>query len=222
MTRTCALFEGGPGRPAVLFVGDSHAGVLKPEMREMGRRHDVTVLLKVRNCDAGRYGETAFCSEAIRGAVADEARRRGVTAVAALSYWDEGLFDTRSLARDVAVLGETQARFIVETVPFHPSYDPVLRLAAYQGGAALDTQGMSVAELDAAQGGLANTLGEAAREADARLLRPRDHLCGPERCDYVEDGKLLYFDSNHLTLAGARRLRPLLDEIARGATAHNM
>ena len=81
----CALFESGPGQPAVLFVGDSHAGVLKPELREMGRRHDITVLLTVRNCDAGRYGETAFCSLAIRETVAEEARRRGVMAVVALS-----------------------------------------------------------------------------------------------------------------------------------------
>lgn len=54
-------------------------------------------------------------------------------------------------------------------------------------------------------------LREAARRYGARLLLPQEVLCSAtEGCLVLDDDLPLYFDSHHLTTAGARRLTPLL------------
>ncbi len=37
------------------------------------------------------------------------------------------------------------------------------------------------------------------------ILRPEDSFCGKDRCASIIDGKAMYFDDNHLSMAGARR-----------------
>jgi len=42
-----------------------------------------------------------------------------------------------------------------------------------------------------------------AQQTGAQLLQPADVLCVAERCTIVHEGEALYYDDNHLNLAGA-------------------
>jgi hypothetical protein len=48
----------------------------------------------------------------------------------------------------------------------------------------------------------------AARHANIRVVMPSRELCGVSRCRTVADGDILYFDADHLSASGARRLLP--------------
>jgi hypothetical protein len=44
-----------------------------------------------------------------------------------------------------------------------------------------------------------------------------DHICGPNRCDPVVGGVLVYFDASHLTATYARTLARYLEPAMTGA-----
>ena len=221
---TCALHEAGSDRPTVLFTGDSHVAVIKRMLADLGKEADVTVLLAVRNCDAGRYGTLAFCSDAVLDKLVAEARTKEVDAIIAMSYWELDKFDAESLAQDLQRLSAiTPDIALVETVPFAPDYDPKKRVARFEAGGALVASGISRAEFGRVIAPVAQTLeqGRQFRGSQVQILRPQDYLCGPVECHYMKDGDVLYFDSNHLTLAGSELLRPMFrKEFDRLVAAH--
>jgi len=58
-----------------------------------------------------------------------------------------------------------------------------------------------------------------ARHPDVRVVLPSRDLCSGGSCGAVEDGDILYFDSDHLSASGARRLVPgWLDKALAGST----
>ena len=212
---TCALHLAAPNRPTVLFVGDSHVAVIKQMLAQAGRENDITVLLTVRNCDVGRFGSLAFCSDAVRDALVREARAKSVDTVFAMSYWELDKFNAESLRRDLAALSEiTPDILLVETVPFSDDYHPKLRVAQFEAGKDLDFRGIVRKDFEESIAPVTETL-EAGRDwglGSAKILKPKDYLCNSGECAYFRDGKVLYFDSNHLTLAGAELLKPMFDQ----------
>jgi peptidoglycan/LPS O-acetylase OafA/YrhL len=53
-------------------------------------------------------------------------------------------------------------------------------------------------------------LGELARRPGVRVLYPHRLLCSPERCRTVDEGRLLYFDDDHLSQHGVRAIAEIL------------
>ncbi len=54
-----------------------------------------------------------------------------------------------------------------------------------------------------------------------RLILPWSRFCGPRRCMTSKDGELLFFDTNHLTPAGAALILPDLEAAAGSATGRD-
>ncbi len=73
------------------------------------------------------------------------------------------------------------------------------------------------ADIDASQAWVDGRLAAAAASGHARFLRTRDALCGPETCPVESAGEALYRDSSHLSLVGALRLVPLLEQALKSA-----
>jgi hypothetical protein len=122
------------------------------------------------------------------------------------------------------LLGELQRRgllvFLVAGVP-EVGWDVpnVLARAALTG----ETPPLALprAAVDARQASSWALLQELAGRYGAVLIDPRDALCDVERCALAEQGQSLYFDDDHLSLAGSARLIPLfqpyLDSLSRAA-----
>ena len=55
--------------------------------------------------------------------------------------------------------------------------------------------------------------GEIAKKYPVRFIWPHDVLCGDQTCPVVDDGKPLYFDSNHLSAFGVSKTSKLYDVI---------
>ncbi len=112
-----------------------------------------------------------------------------------------------------ALVAELTARgllvFIVAGVP-EAGFDvpSVLARAALAGE--LVSTSLARAAVDARQARSWALLRDLADRYDAILLDPRDQLCDAERCLVADPGGALYFDDDHLSLAGAERLVPLL------------
>ena len=51
------------------------------------------------------------------------------------------------------------------------------------------------------------------RTRGVTVIDPADALCGPERCSIIRDGKVLYFDSHHLSVDGATLVAQLLEHV---------
>lgn len=209
---TCALHTASTDRPTVLFVGDSHVAVIKQMLAELGRKTDTTILLTVRNCDVGRFGTLEFCSTSVRDKLVKEAKLKSVDLLFAMSYWELDKFNDESLRSDLKVFSEVTSRIaLVETVPFAPDYDPKKRVEDFQNTGVLDSSGINLAEFGDVIADVSATLSAGAEfeSSNVKILRPRKYLCPESTCLYVRDGKVLYFDSNHLTLAGAELLEPM-------------
>lgn len=83
----------------------------------------------------------------------------------------------------------------------------VLALAALKGEAL--PLSLARAAVDARQARSWTLLRTLATRYGAILLDPRDQLCDADRCRLAEPGGSLYFDDDHLSLAGAELLVPL-------------
>lgn len=210
---TCYLNRAGADRPTVLFVGDSHVAVIKQMLGELGRDKDVTVLLTVRNCDLGRFGSLQFCSDNVLDKLVAEADEKSVDAIFAMSYWELNKFNSETLARDLSALSKvTNNIALVETVPFSADYHPEIRIEEHDRTGAINTKGILRRAFDKKNLNIANELEMAVNaKSTMRVLKPADYLCPDEICLYSKDGQILYFDSNHLTLAGAQILRPMFE-----------
>jgi hypothetical protein len=54
----------------------------------------------------------------------------------------------------------------------------------------------------------------AAQETDGVIvLYPHARLCDAQRCPVEADGRALYFDNNHLSTFGAKRIAPFFDSV---------
>lgn len=200
----------------VLILGDSHADVLKELLGQVGNATHLPVYLTVRNCDLGRFGDFAFCSDGVLNKIIAQARKAGITDVVAISYWEMDKFDAQSLRNDVARLtGAGLKVHLMVVVPTDPSYDPKERARAALRGQPLRLDGIPLekylqvtqAQRDMFAGVVAEFPGQAS------LLQPADYLCAGSACAYSRNGVPYYLDTNHLTITGANVLRPMFSRL---------
>jgi len=69
----------------------------------------------------------------------------------------------------------------------------------------------SLAQFAARQAFVEATLAELDALPGVTVLRPAEALCAGDRCDVLREGRPLYFDTHHLSLAGAALLEPMFD-----------
>lgn len=214
----CPLYQvGGTDTGAILILGDSHADMLKEMIVASGQAAGRDVYLTTRNCDLGRYGSFPFCSASVHQSLISEARAQGMTEVIAISSWEVNLFDVTSMSTDIRAL--TDAGFVVRVmrrVPIDDSYDPRLRADNALAGEPLDLSGISRAAHVADTAEIDRIIDQSVAEFPAdqvSVLSPAEYLCPADDCLYQRDGIPFYGDSTHLTLTGARELRPMFDAL---------
>lgn len=211
----CPLHRGSSGSKAVLILGDSHADMLKEVVVDVAREADASVYITLRNCDVGEYALGGFCSPAVRKKVMEAAQRAGVSDIIVISRWTKTRGTAEGFAEDMAHLMDTglQVSF-TETIPYDATHDPVERAQAALAGQPLNTQGLDKASLAAHLAPMRSLITPLVEQYGEQLnvLTPSDYLCDGG-CDYVRDGKPIYFDATHLSLPGAKLLAPMFQQV---------
>lgn len=207
----CAL--GAAVRPSSLLWGDSH-GVELSYALSLKAREDGRAIIErtASSCPPvlGYDAPDARCSEAnqatYQAILADPAIQRVYLA----AFWANGDFDNpifvAKLARTVALLRHAgRSVTIIGPVPPQP-FDVPRRLAHLaQRGESAVAEGVMRAQVEAKTVHL-RRLFEVLKRQGVTVIDPIAALCDATRCALETDGKPLYFDSHHLTVAGARRV----------------
>lgn len=117
----------------------------------------------------------------------------------------------RNLTPTVAAVRASGARpWLVMEVPY-VGYDVPNRLARSLIRGERDEAFYGVASVEEAK--RAAFMQRLATGLPAKIIEPAKRLCAGERCLAAEGARALYFDDNHLSLAGAAYLEPLFAEV---------
>lgn len=211
----CPL-NGINGTGGILVLGDSHADVLKELLGDLAFEKQLPIYLTTRNCDLGRYGTYAFCSDQILATIAKQAKKNDIKNIIAISYWETDKFNEETLQKDVDYLNQSGFKIhLMRVVPNHDSYDPKARaLSALQGGE-LKLDGITLTEYQV----LTRRESEIFQSIDPKqpgyfnLLVPSEYICPEGACLWSTDGIPNYLDTNHLTFTGSKLLAPMFSEL---------
>jgi hypothetical protein len=204
---SCELAARQPGSAAFLLVGDSHADSLKDTMREEAARAGVGLRLMKENCALGVNGCTIV-------AVLAEADRHGITTIilhaAPGTMKPEAAVALAKAASDRLISVE-----LIEPVPIWKSH--VLQTLYLTRIGALPLASVPVQSEHSYQDSLrtlSDGLARLGAPPNLRLDPVGPVFCGTGQCLLTDAaGKPLYFDSNHLTLTGARMLSSVFGRI---------
>jgi peptidoglycan/LPS O-acetylase OafA/YrhL len=215
---------GAAGAPArIVFWGDSHAGQFVETVRADGARGGYRAVAwsmsACRPVTAFTGRGPAFCQNFNRAMAAQipvlaKAGVRGVVlashgfgfpgrrgSAAMRKRWQDGMRAILTLARDNGM-----RVLVVAPIPQF-RYSPPQCLAHVSAARC----GGSRADYARRRAPLLAALRETVTGFDnARLWDPFDLLCGPRLCTAVRDGTIMYTDSDHLSVLGARALAPAL------------
>lgn len=221
---------GSAGRMKFLLWGDSHAYAVQPVLEALAREHGVRGGAVTWNSTPPVSGypsnnrKVRGQEEQLHAAVVEFVRRERVAAVVLVANWngylrqdDENPERLRAgLRQTVRLLTEAGARvWILAQVPRQrKDIARVLPLTLLRGRdpAELGTPRAEQEEMLRRQAPIYASLNK--EFPQVRLLDPTgafSDLAG--RCQVVEGGRALYFDSSHLSPAGALKLRPLFAPI---------
>ncbi|BBD97438.1 acyltransferase [Sphingobium amiense] len=209
--RPCIL--GARARPDTMLWGDSHGVELSYALSEKLRREGRALVERTTSSCPPVIGYDATdprCAAANRAALDAIRADRGIRHVYLAAFWANGRFDDPAFVAKldrtiVAIRSEGRSVTLIGAVPPQP-FDVPRRLAHL-----------------AAQGRLSEALGVERSDVIARTIHLRGAvsrwrargvhlidataiLCPRERCDLLEAGRPLYFDSHHLSMTGARRV----------------
>jgi peptidoglycan/LPS O-acetylase OafA/YrhL len=119
----------------------------------------------------------------------------------------------RGLIRTLTALREAGKRIIVVGPVPEIGYDVPKALAVQQRNGAGRDIAPTLEEFMQRQAFVLPSLSRAAEAFGATLVLPHQVLCDVQHCAIERDGRILYFDDHHLSLAGARLLVPLFAPI---------
>ncbi|WP_325232104.1 acyltransferase family protein [Sphingobium sp.] len=212
----CILGADAP--PDALLWGDSHGVELAYALAERARREGRSLIQRTASsCPPVLDHEAtdARCAAANRAAFAAIRADPRIRRVYLAAFWGNGDFDNPAfvarLDRTIAALrAEGRDVTIIGPVPPQP-FDVPRRLAHLaRTGATQGATGVARATVEAHTRRL-RTLFAAWQARGVAYIDPIAALCSPSRCAIERDGRPLYFDTHHLSVAGARlviRARP--------------
>lgn len=217
--------------PVGLFVwGDSHAEVELPVLDLLCKEHAVRGLAATHSQTAPLMGfesqgdwSLGPDSVAYNNAVAGFIRRQSVSNVLIIARWDyyiqsaggtarlhQGLLDT------VEALRQTGAKiWVMRQVPRYPWNVPKALASAVLHGGDPRNLGLTPGE-QRAQARSQDPIfeGLAQKYPEVTILDPTGFFVdGTGRCRVAKDGEPLYFDTDHVNVAGNLMLRPLFEPI---------
>lgn len=198
---SCELVAAQKDQPTYLLVGNSHADAVKTALASAARRNGAGLRLMVKNC---ALAEGACGLEA----VSEELARWKAAGV--ILHSSPGATDIQA-ARALAKLLDDRTRIVfVEPVPIWPAAVPKVMYAKLTGISELPDMRQDLSSYRASTEVRQGV--EVSDGSQVEIVGVAEIFCKPI-CSYAIAGKPLYFDSNHLTLTGARMLEPLFEAI---------
>jgi len=226
------LGNAAPNRPVQVMVwGDSHARSIMPVVDRLCRDHSVRGLAAVHSSTAPLLGYVSTGptslqedSPAFNQAVIDFIRRQQVRHVILAAKWGSYLSPTeiprlrRGLTDTVAALQDTDTQiWVMKQVPEYPWSVPRALTLAVIRGQNPDDLGLPLREqLVASQ--RRDQIFDGISAPRLTVLDPTPwFLDASSRCRVAQNGRSLYYDDHHLSIAGAMLLRPLFEPIFESA-----
>ncbi|WP_031308556.1 acyltransferase family protein [Sphingobium sp. C100] len=204
---------GAATHPDAMLWGDSHGVELAYALSlEAKRRGRALIERTTSSCPPvlDYEAKDARCAAANRAAFAALRADQGIRRVYLAAFWANGDFDAPDfvarLDRTIAAIrAEGREVVLIGPVPPHP-FDVPRHLAHLARAGRMDqAQGVSRAWVDARTVHL-RALFTRWQVRGVRLIDPVKALCATDRCAIEAEGKPLYFDSHHLSVAGALRV----------------
>jgi hypothetical protein len=214
MARLCLVnaVKNGSG---ILVLGDSHADQYRDVLAAMGNAYGVPVYYTRSNRDfIGQFGPGRWSSLGALNSIIKEAKDRGVTTIISLSSW--GALD------GVPVFEQNTADFVAngfriaffERTPIAGTFDPSYRAKVALDDRTVSTASFPLADYQARNSELRKFFALLARRYPhaVSILSPEPLMCANGACASDTDGRPNYFDNNHVTQTGAKRIAPLFKE----------
>lgn len=210
--------------PTIAVWSDSHGVELSYALGELGRSEGFSLLqIASPGCPPTLVRNTAVssrCSSHNEAVSKYLAANKSITTVIIAASFDSPRYDkVRTFLPGLLKVVESLEKsgedvILVGPVPRQPfDVSRKLKLAIIFGWD--KPTGIASSEFLKRNKSTFDLLGQAA-DAGADILLPHLSLCDRLNCAIVRDSKMLYFDDNHLTLAGARlvaaRIEPMLTQ----------
>ena len=228
----CAFGDLSPDAPAMLLWGDSHALALIPAYEELARAHGVRLYLTAKSRCLPVLGVTDLSVDPVGNracAAYNDAVVRGIEAanpatVVLAARWQNGPlapapgsllpahespfeFGLRQTAAAVAARDVC----VVLDVPTLKYPGEHALLLARRRQIDDDFVAVSAREAHAVLAAADEDVRKLAAAGVVRYVDPTELLCAGERCLYKHDGRSLYYDTDHLSHAGAMFVRSALE-----------
>lgn len=206
--------------PRVAVWSDSHGVELAVALGEIGTRNAFSVrLVSYSACPPGSVrggarGGTDGCTNHdrnVRAAITADTAVHVVVLIARyhLAVREQGPQYFAELATVARLLHAAGKRVVlVLPAPEYPFVVPTqLARTLLHGGTASDV-GVARVTFDTQRASVARALRAIHDESPVVMIDLADRLCSASRCVTAADGHALYFDDNHLSVAGARLVSP--------------
>jgi peptidoglycan/LPS O-acetylase OafA/YrhL len=204
---------GAPVAPDAMLWGDSHGVELAYALSlKAHSQHRALIERTTSSCPPvlDYQAKDPRCAAANRAAFDAIRANPALRRIYLAAFWANGDFDdpafVAKLDRTIAAI-RAQGRQVVLIGPVPPQpFDVPRRLAHLAQAGRIDTaQGVDRAWVDARTGHL-RALFRRWQARGVTLIDPVVALCSSGPCAIEHNGKPLYFDSHHLSVAGARRV----------------
>jgi len=205
----CVL--GAPVRPDAMLWGDSHGVELAHVLAQQARARGQSLVERTTSsCPPvlAYEAKDARCAAANRAAFEAIRADPGLSRIYLSAFWANGAFDDPAFVAKLdhtiaAIRAERREVVLIGAVPPQP-FDVPRRLAHLARANALDSaQGIERPQVEARIGNL-RALFTRWQARGVTLIDPVSQLCDARFCAIERDGQPLYFDSHHLSVAGAR------------------
>jgi hypothetical protein len=232
----CIFGSPGNGKIDLLLWGDSHSNAILPAFVTYAERRGLSLAFAGRfGCppllDTWRANDAVSqgCRK-FNDAVRDFISANNVAVVVLAARWsamtdgNETLLDEehagagreqtrivfeRGLARTIDALQDRRV-VILEQVPQHKARVANAYLVLSRIGGSIDSVAASLTAHDSRQQFTAEVLDRVATKGNVLRIDPAERLCAGKHCIVQSDGKLLYFDHNHVNLDGSLFVYPFI------------
>ena len=204
--KSCYLLQNDSASKRVYLVGDSHIDVMKSEFIELAHEKRASVRLNRNNCFLGK-GE---CSS---DRIIKQVQEYKITDIVLHGY-QYSKFDYDNLEK-LIIWSEANGVSIhfIGPVPTYKQSIPELLYQEYH----TQMQLLERYTKDSFIGSIPISYSEFVKGNKSRenvsFYFPEDYLCTSNICQVESDEGVLYYDPHHLTLTGARKLRPMIQQI---------
>jgi peptidoglycan/LPS O-acetylase OafA/YrhL len=217
----CSLGPQGSDATRALVWGDSHTIALLPAYEQLAISHHLRLYFAVRSScrplleltsgtivDPGRAGCARF-----NAAVAQAVLRLDPRLLILNAHWVDTDADfSRGLRETLrATAARDRAVCVVLDVPTFKYDVPTALGVARRRGISEDFLKLTRAEALEQYREPENDVRALSRQGVLHFVDPKDLLCDRDSCKFESGGNLLYWDTNHLSWAGARFVAPVID-----------